>query len=156
MHKNQILSCVACCIRLKCSALGEMKDDQGTKHGSLAGLTWCWSHSSVSQGVQHCDSKTKSGGNGRWLGVEAPAGAESRDRALRMPGAYSNQQDPSTLPPASQQAQTQGCKMTWWFTEVGQNGDTDHCQTQRNTKIHIGNLDSLNVLERHKKGLTWC
>lgn len=47
MHKNQILFCVACCIKLKCSTLGELEDDQETKHDFMAGLTWCWAHTKL-------------------------------------------------------------------------------------------------------------
>lgn len=43
--------------------------------------------------------------------------------------------------------------MTWWFTEKGQNGNTDHCQTQKNTKIHSGNLDTLKELWETQKRL---
>lgn len=152
MHKNQILSCVTCCIRLKCSALGELKDDQEAKHG----LTWCWSHSSVSQGVQHCDRKTKSGGNWRWLGMEAPAGAPTGLSECLGHTAVNN--TPAHFPPTLQHAQTLRQRLTWQFTELRQNGDTDHCQTQSNTKMHTGNLDTLKESwKTHKKSLNrWC
>lgn len=91
MHKNQILSFAACCIRLKFSAPGELKDYQEAKPESLTVIvTWHYnlitciyvvSVYSIVIGRLRLVRMENAWG---WLCVAALAGACSRDRALRM------------------------------------------------------------------------
>lgn len=100
-HKNQILSWVACCIRLKCSAPGEPKDYQEAKHDSLTvSVTWHYNlitRMYVSQDVQHCNRKTKIGANGEYMEM---AGCGGNSRSIQQGRGSQNEiagrRDPST------------------------------------------------------------
>lgn len=100
-HKNQILSRVACCIRLKCSAPGKLKDYQEAKHDSLTvSVTWHYNlitRMYVSQDVQHCNRKTKIGANGEYMEMAGCGGnSRSTQQGRGSQNEIAGHRDPST------------------------------------------------------------